>query len=107
MNIIKTLSIIDKLEKECYKPPETYAQKRSIFIYQSYKRSAIEEIKKYLKEHKKENPITALEEFRCKMDYYACKTENGNANFMFSVYYDIATDVLDTLIWNMVEKERR
>lgn len=91
------LSMIDKLRDEWYNPPITYHQKRAEFEYDSYKRSAINEIKMYLMSNDSKNPIIAVEEFRHMMDVFACETKDGNSNFMFSVYYDVATDVLDLL----------
>lgn len=99
MNIENVLFIIDRIRDEWYKPPENYyTLKRSVFEYQSYKRSAINEIKLYLIEHKNENPIDVMEDFRYQMDCFACETKNGNTNFMFSIYYDVATDILDALL---------
>lgn len=98
MNIKQALLTIDKMKKDWYRPPIRYGIKRCEFEYQSYKHSAMNEIKFYLLEHQNENPISAIENFRYQMDCFACGTENGIANFMFSVYYDVATDVLDTLL---------
>lgn len=93
------LSVINDLRDEWYKPPSGYYhRKRADFEYQSYARSAMDEIRFYLMEHENENPITAVENFRYMVDGFACKTKNGGANFMFSVYYDIASDVLDVLL---------
>lgn len=99
MNMWKVLSIIDSLREGWYDPPISYYdKKRTDFEYQSYKNSAMNEIKMYLMEHEKENPISAIESFRDQMNSFACKTKNGNSNFMFSIYYDVATDVLDVLL---------
>lgn len=98
MTIIRALSIIDSLREGWYDPPMTYLQKRIEFEYKSYQCSALEEIERYLTKHNKEDPIEMLEEFRYQMDCFACETKNPTANFMFSVYYDVATDVMDTLL---------
>lgn len=99
MNMKKVLSIIDSLRDGWYNPPTKYGiQKKIEFYYQSYSSSAIKEIKFYLMEHKNEDAINAIENFRYLMDCFACEARNGSANFMFSVYYDVATDVLDVLL---------
>lgn len=93
------LSVINELRDEWYKPPTSYyRRKKADFECQSYKRSAMDEIKFYLMEHENEDPVSTLEEFRYMMDCFACETKNGGANFMFSIYYDVATDVLDVLL---------
>lgn len=99
MEITYILTVIDEMREEWYKAPTTYYHRKKVdFEYQSYKRSAMEEIKIYLMEHKDEDPVFAMENFRYQMDCFACETKNGNANFMFSIYYDVATDVLDVLL---------
>ena len=108
MEITHILTVIDKMQEEWYKVPTTYYRRKKVdFEYQSYKRSAMDEIKKYLIEHKDEDPIDAMENFRHQMDCFACETKNGNANFMFSIYYDVATDVLDHIIWNKINKKEK
>lgn len=98
MNMKCILSMIDELRDKWYKPPTSYHLKKAYFEYQSYKRSAMDEIRFYLMEHENEDPITAMENFRYMVDHFACNTKNGSANFMFSIYYDVATDVLDVLL---------
>lgn len=99
MNMKKVIGVIDTLRNGWYNPPSSYGKQKKIdFIHQSYSHSAINEIKFYLMEHENEDPIKAIEDFRYKMDCFACDTKNSMANFMFSTYYDVATDVLDLLI---------
>lgn len=98
MNIKKVLSIIDTLREGWYDPPSNYYQKKEEFQYRSYAHSAMDELKFYLMEHENENPITAIEEFRHKMDDFSCEAKNENISIMFSVYYDVSTDVLDALL---------
>ena len=99
VNMKYVLSVIDELRDEWYKPPmRYYHRKRADFEYQSYKRSAMDEIKFYLMEHENEDPVSAVEEFRYMMNRFACETKNGGVNFMFSIYYDVATDILDVLL---------
>lgn len=98
MTVNRALSIIDSLREGWYESPILYFQRKIEFEYKSYQHSALGEIRQYLIRHNKENPIKMLEEFRYQMDVFACETKNPTANFMFSVYYDVATDVLDTLL---------
>lgn len=98
MSIITALSIIDSLREGWYISPMIYFQKKIEFEYKSYQHSALDEIKRYLIRHNKEDPIKILEVFRYQMDDFSCRTKNPTANFMFSVYYDVATDVLDILL---------
>lgn len=98
MHTKQVLSIIDSLRDGWYDPPYSYKIKKMNFILKSYSRSAMNEIKLYLMENNQKDPISALEDFRYLVDHFACDTENADANFMFSVYYDVATDVLDALL---------
>ena len=99
VNMKYVLSVINDLRDKWYKPPSCYYHRKRIeFEQQSYARSAMNEICFYLMEHENENPITAIENFRYMVDCFACETKNGGANFMFSVYYDVASDVLDVLL---------
>lgn len=98
MNVKSVLSVIDTLRDGWYDPPHTYKIKKIDFMLKSYSRSAMEEIKLYLMGNDQKDPISVIEDFRYLVDDFACNTENADANFMFSVYYDVATDVLDTLL---------
>lgn len=99
VDIKYALLVIDELQNEWYNSPASYYHRKKIdFECQSYKRSAIDEIRFYLSEHENEDPILAIEDFRYMVDVFACDAKNGSANFMFSVYYDVATDILDTLL---------
>ena len=99
MTMNYALSVVNELKKKSYKTPtDYYGQKKMFFEYQSYKRSAIKEIEMYLIDHKDEDPIDVLEGFRRLMDNFSCRAPTGEGSFMFSVYYDVATDVLDKMI---------
>lgn len=103
-----TLGVIDTLRSGWYTTPSSYYCNRSVFEQQSYRHSAIIEIKQYLIDHKDQNPTDAVQDFRDMMDLASCESKVGTTkNFMFSVYYDVATDVLDVLLCNTVNKERR
>lgn len=98
------LEIIDNLKEKDYQAPISYYRlKKASFEYRSYCRSGIEEIKDCLRKYPDQNPIAVIEWFRHQMDMFACKTKNGGANFMFSVYYDVATNILDELL--VIDKE--
>lgn len=98
MNAKKTLEIIDKVRNGWYDPPKTYHQKKSKFEKQSYSYSALNEIKFYIMEHENKDPILLLEEFRYQMDRFVYCSETSEAQFMFSIYYEVATDILDVLL---------
>lgn len=99
VNIKRVFSIINHLRGEWYKPPSGYYNiKKPKFKQKSYARSALNEIYLYLIEHENDDPIDTLENFRSMMDNFSCKAKNIEARFMFSVYYDVASDVLDVLL---------
>lgn len=98
MTTIRALSIIDSLREGWYDSPITYNKKRAYFECESYQHSAIGEIRRYLMDHNKEDPIKVVDDFCYMVDDFACKTKNSTASFMFSVYYDVATDIMDALL---------
>lgn len=105
MDIKMTLSVIDTLEKGWYEPPFSYDQKRDRFVYASFSHSAMEEIKLYLKQYIEIDPIESIENFRHLMDSFCCRAGNDAIKNMFSIYYDVATHVLDVLL-GMKSKEK-
>lgn len=64
-----------------------------------YSRWAANEVLGYVKLHNDISAIQAVEEFIAKMDKYAC-LDNKNS-YIFSVAYDIATDILDLLLCSL------
>lgn len=99
MDLKYVFSIIMEMEDEWYKPPERYYGRKKIsFEEQSYKHSAIEEIKIYLLSHINDDPIECLEGFCHDVDTFAACSKNATANFMFSIYHDVAVDLLDVLV---------
>lgn len=68
-------------------------QQKDIENIKVYEKWAISEILEYINKSDKRT-IDAVEEFRDKMDDYACK-----GNYIFSIAYDTATCVLDALIY--------
>lgn len=78
-----------------------------IFEYRAYRLAGLEEVKKFIIAHEKLGAMTSVELFRSQMDDFACRTKSPTAHFMFSVFYDTATDVLDALISNTnIKKEK-
>lgn len=73
------------------------SKNKTLFAQKSYSNWAKKEIDRYLAQNKGDS-IDAVEEFRSMMDSFACNAKTAEANFMFSVAYDVATDVLDGLI---------
>ncbi len=73
-----------------------FSLKRSYFKQRSYSIWAAEEALRTIRKRKDVNPIYAMEEFVGKMDYYAC--HRPDLSYIFSVAYDIGTDILDRLM---------
>lgn len=98
MNFKKSvLKEIDRMIVEWYPPPDTYFMKDIMFRYRSYCHWAIIEIRKCIIKSSPNLVIETLEKFRYKMDNLACSATDGNKNFMFSIAYDVTTDVLDVI----------
>lgn len=72
------------------------------FTQSSYSHWAVDEILMYIFVHLKLTPIQAVERFRAKMNSYSTMQKDGSrnteANCIFSIAYDVATDILDILI---------
>lgn len=90
------LLLIDGLSNNIYSRPKTYEQKKIFFNYQSYENSALQEIKRYIIENDGD-PISIMENFCHLMDDFSCSAKNGEASFMFSIYHDVAINVIDYL----------
>lgn len=98
MKFKKVLKIIDRMQKELYRSPESYRINSAQFMFQSYKKWALNELLLYLLIRRDENPIERVEEFRYQMDVAATSATTDDRNFMFSVAYDVASDILDILL---------
>lgn len=82
-----------------YQPPnkKNYKGKSVSFSLQCYNSWSFNEIKEHL--HNTDKPlIDALEEFRSKMDDFACAAKTDDARLVFAAAYDVATDILDDQI---------
>lgn len=92
MELSYVLSVIDEMKDEWYKPPSSeYVHRKKIdFEYQSYRHSAIHEIRWYLIKHGDQNVFETL------MDFFY-ETKDRSSIFMFSVYCEVVLDVLDVL----------
>ena len=99
MKINKAIVLVDKhIAKHYKKPTRYYGMDRVKFQQQSYAHSAAIELRDYLDKHRTHEPIGLVEEFRYAMDNFACASKTSKQNFMFSVAYDVATDILDMLL---------
>lgn len=94
------IEIVEKMRKQYYDIPlgKCYSIHDVMFKFESYIRWSVSEILNFLENSEEENPLTLLEKFRWEMDQYACQANGDDANLMFSTAYDVATDILDTLI---------
>lgn len=75
-----------------------FKTKKRYFAFESYERWAIKEVNRLFSIHPEVSPIVLVEDFRAKMDEFACRAKTGNASIMFSVAYDTATDILNHLL---------
>ena len=91
--------IIDDLRIHSHPGPRTWKMKASKFAHESHSNWALCELELYLLKHDGEKNIYDLiEDFRYLMDNYACNAKTPETNFMFSVAYDVTTEVLDAML---------
>ena len=64
----------------------------SRFTIMSYKKQATRELLTYIRLHRDLHPLIAIEEFKKKAKEFADR--GGKARYMFTVYYDTASDIL-------------
>ena len=98
MRLRKALTIVEQMRNELYKSPEIYQINSVQFAFQSYRKWAMDELRLYLLIRSDQNPIERIEEFRYQMDIAATSAKTDSCNFMFSIAYDVASDVLDVLL---------
>lgn len=72
------------------------AWKSVSFEQVAYSRWACIEIIEYLKQNRDISPLNAMEEFREKMDQYACM--NPESSMIFSIAYDTCESIIDMLV---------
>lgn len=95
MNKDYILSVIKDYADEYLKVPQRRLS-RGDFEQRSYQRWAVDEILRAIEKSNSAPPIVAVEDFIRKMDEFSCK--NHRTSIIFSVAYDVATDILDLLI---------
>lgn len=97
MTVERALWLLDRMAT--WYPEPTEKIRKEEFDLLAYNHWAYKELSNYVYRRKSDiSPVSAVEEFREKMDDYACKAKTGEANFIFSVAYDVATDILDLFI---------
>ena len=92
MNNDYILSAIREYADEWLKEPRWHLPKGH-FEQRSYQKWAVNEVIKYIRESETVSPIEAVEKFVYKMNALSRKK-----NVIFSIAYDVATDILDFLI---------
>lgn len=98
MTRTEAIRVINKMIHLYDYPTVWYMLVRRDLEMDSYMRWAIREVLNYVVQHP-ELPVTeAVEEFRFKMDHFACSAKKSLQSFVFSVAYDVSTDVLDNLL---------
>lgn len=88
------LNCLKKHIKERYLKPPTIKSyvKRCVFKQQSYQKWAALNFLQYL-ENSDLSIIDAIEEYIRVMDIYACNGNTEESRYMFSVAYDVASDL--------------
>lgn len=92
------VSQVRNMREKWYKPPKTYQMKNVRFKMISLNRSAMNEIERALLMNQNKDPFDVVDEFRSEMDRMACGAKTSESNFMYSVYCDVANDVLDMML---------
>lgn len=91
--------INDLLNSAWYRAPSRWGIDVTTFRFLSYKRSGLIELRNYVQNHEEfDDILDAIEEYRWMVDVIACGAKTDNKNFMFSTFYDVATEVLDMLL---------
>ena len=95
----KVLEVIMDCETENLYPTELgYLQKKE-FALVSYNLSGLEALYYYILNYKGENMLEAVESFRQMVNDFSCEAGiNNPAGYIFSIYYDIASYILDLII---------
>lgn len=91
------IQIVQEYVKELENHPCSIGYWRSSeFAQRSYAKTAAYDILERLKKQCSEPPLIVIEEYRDKMDEYACI--NPVASIMFSVAHDTAENIIDALV---------
>lgn len=88
------------MREKWYKAPRRRKSKLEIteFDHKSYARSAMNEIERYLMLNQNGDMVDAVDRFRSMVDDLACSAKTPNGKYMYAVYYDVATDVMDMFL---------
>lgn len=96
----KVLSVIHTLRRGWY-VPNVSLFKMDEFQRASYRMSALEELEDYFRSNLRapfrEDPWEILENFRKQCENASCENKTEDYKFMFTIYYDVVTDVMDQL----------
>ena len=92
------IAAILEYKENLNQPVTAYPQVQ--FTQSSYSHWAVDEILMYIFVHLNLTPVQAVERFRSKMNYYSTMQDkvDSEANCIFSIAYDVATNILDVLI---------
>ena len=97
-----SLQIIDDLLDDWYARPLIFYTKKKPFIFaqQSYARQGLLDLRDYIYQERfnTDNIIDLIGVWRDKMNDFSCLAKTPESTFIFSVYFDVANDVLDHLI---------
>lgn len=93
------LYVIRKMRSDYYSCPIVcHGVQDQIFLYESFKRWAVNELEAYISHCKTKDALSAMEEFRWFMDQCAVRAHTDSSNQLFSTAYDVVTDILDHII---------
>lgn len=104
MTLQKSLTIMDRIQREYYPKPRPRIRSDDVYETAVNKYFALHELMIYVQNHPRKNPLDSVEQFRKEMDEFSCKAKAWITKYMFSCYYDVATHVLDILIWEEENK---
>lgn len=80
-----------------YPPPRRYYRNLN-FEFEALKRWAIMELRYYVCCHTEMRPIDGVVKFREMMNQFSLKEKTETTKHIFSVAYDVATDILDHML---------
>lgn len=103
MGLIDSEDLHDLLETwmvswEYHEPKKYYSVKRSHFLREVLDYWAATEVVQEVFKHSEMDPLDVLNEFRDRMDAYACVAKTDRAKDIFIALYDAANNAVDFLI---------